>query len=241
MIVHVWSGEGNSLTLDPASGIKGQSDSIITNKYNDFSNLKWLGNKPCSAFQISSGAESGYWVLVEASAKLNTPGRSDGSCRLWIDGRLEAERSNLNFRGSYNSHGINAVFLESYWNAGAVKDEGRWYDNFIVSTKPIGPVTCPVNPVLYKTPYHGPFKMDGWEVELAADFIGNDVVYKSANQGIKESMIISSEMGSFAGSLTGQTHLIPGNTYFCRVRQKSTNGQWSEWSRWHQPFKVGKD
>ena len=90
MIAHVWSGEGNSITLDPASGVIGQSDSIRTNGYNDFVNLRWLGNKPCSAFQISSGDESGYLVLVEASAKLNTPGKSDGSCRLWIDGRLEA-------------------------------------------------------------------------------------------------------------------------------------------------------
>jgi hypothetical protein len=55
MITHVWSGEGNSLTLDPASGIKGQTDSVITKGYNDFSNLRWLGNKPCSEFPISSG------------------------------------------------------------------------------------------------------------------------------------------------------------------------------------------
>ena len=30
MITHVWSGVGNSLTLDPASGVKEQSDSILT-------------------------------------------------------------------------------------------------------------------------------------------------------------------------------------------------------------------
>lgn len=238
MIAHVWSGEGNSLTLDPASGVIGQSDSIRTNRYNDFVNLRWLGNKPCSAFQISSGYESGYWVLVEASAKLNTPGKSDGSCRLWIDGRLEAERTNLNFRGSYTKHGINAVFLESYWNEGAIKTEGRWYDNFVVSTKPVGPVTSPANPVLYKIPYHGPGNLEGWEAQLATDFTGSDVIYKSGNPGITESIIINSNMGSFTGSLTDKTHLTPGATYFCRVRQKSTNGQWSAWSRWHQPFIV---
>ena len=171
---------------------------------------------------------------------MNTPGKSDGSCRLWIDGRLEAERTNLNFRGSYTKHGINAVFLESYWNEGASKTEGRWYDNFVVSTKPVGPVTCPVNPVLYKTPYHGPGKLEAWEVELSTDFTGTDVVYKSANPGIKERIIINPDMGSFTGSLLGKTHLIPGATYFCRVRQKSTNGQWSGWSRWHQPFNVGE-
>jgi hypothetical protein len=241
MIVHVWSGEANSITLDPASGVKGQSDSILTGKYNDFDNLRWLGNKPCSAFQISSGDESGYWVLVEASAKLNTPGLSDGSCRLWIDGRLEAERTKLNLRGSYTRHGINAVFLESYWNGGASKTEGRWFDNFVVSTKPIGPVTCPVNPALYKTPYHGSGQQESWEVELATDFTGSEIVYKSRVQGKNTSLTINPETGTFTGNLSGKKHLTTGVTYFCRIRQKGSGTAWSAWSRWHQPFKVSVD
>jgi hypothetical protein len=44
--------------------------------------------------------------------------------------------------------------------------------------------------------------------------------------------------GIFTGSLQGNIHLKTDTTYFCRVRQKSDNGQWSDWSRWHQPFKV---
>ena len=238
MIAHVWSGDNNCLTLDPASGVKGQTDSIMTTGYNDFENLTWLGNKPCSAFQISSTAESGYWVLVEASARLNTPGESDGSSRLWIDGRLEAERINLNFRGSYTKHGINAVFLESYWNNGAIKTEGRWFDNFVISTEPIGPVYCPPNPTLYKTPYHGPESMETWEVELAADYTGDDVVFRSGHVNAGEQIIISTFTGTFTGSLQGQTQLGPGTTCFCRVRQKSTTGEWSAWSRWHQPVKI---
>lgn len=114
MIAHVWSGGENTLTLDPARGVEGQSGTITTSGYNDFDNLSWLGNEPASRFEISSTDESGYWVLVEASAKLNTPGQNNGSSCLWINGRLEAERKNLNFRGSYTGHGINAVFLESY-------------------------------------------------------------------------------------------------------------------------------
>ena len=98
MIAHVWSGQDNTLTLDPASGVEGENSAIKTTSYNDFSNLRWLGNKPSSKFQISSTESSGYWILVEAQAKLNTPGLSDGENRLWIDGRLEAIRQNLNFR-----------------------------------------------------------------------------------------------------------------------------------------------
>jgi hypothetical protein len=238
MIAHVWSGDSNSITLDPASGVKGQSDSIMTTGYNDFPNLRWLGNAPGSSFQISSATESGYWVMVEAGARLNTPGQADGFFRLWIDGRLEAERTKLNFRGSYTKHGINAVFLESYWNDGAVKTEKRWYDNFVVSTKPIGPVTCPGNPVLYKTPYHGPGTLDTWEAELSTDFNGEDVVFRSGKAGISDSIIVSTDNGSFAGSLENKTRLATGTIYYCRVRQKSSGGNWSDWSRWHQPFKV---
>lgn len=238
MIAHVWSGEKNSLTLDPASGVKEQTDNIKTKGYNDFENLTWLGNKPCSVFQITSTGESGYWVMVEAYAKLNTPGKSDGITRLWIDGRLEAERLNLNFRGSYAKHGINAVFLESYWNEGALKTEGRWFDNFVVSTKEIGPVTCPENPVLYRTPYHGPGSLETWEIEIATDHSGNDIVFKSGNPGTGDLIIVNTVTGIFSGSLKDHHALKPGTIYFCRIRQKSTNGVWSEWSRWHQPFKV---
>jgi len=237
MIAHVWSGENNSLTLDPARGVKEQTDTVQTLKYNDFDHLVWLGGKPGSAFQLSATDESGYWVIVEACVKLNTPGKNDGSCRLWIDGRLEAERLNLNFRGRYMKYGINAVFLESYWNEGALKTEGRWYDNFVVSTRPIGPVTCPPNPVLYKTPYHGPGKLEAWEAELAKDYTGNDVVFKSGTSGTGEQMSINKSTGTFTGLLLGHMQL-PSGIYFCRIRQKSTNGKWSEWSRWHQPFKV---
>ncbi len=237
-ILHVWSGKENSLTLDPASGVDGMSSTIVTTKYNDFDNLHWLGNNPASAFQISSTEESGYWVLVEALMKLNTPGKSDGLARLWIDGRLEAERENMNFRGSYTDHGINAVFLESYWNTGSIKTQGRWYDNFIVSTKPIGPVECPVNPTVYKTPYHGPGTLSSWEVQLATDPEGEEIVYKSREQGMNESMHIDSGNGEFTGLLSGNDSLSAAYSYFCRVRQKSSNGEWSDWSRWHQNFKV---
>ncbi len=238
MIAHVWSGKGNTLTLDPARGVEGQTDSIKTTKYNDFDNLVWLGNSPASEFLISATEESGYWVLVESMVKLNTPGENDGFCRLWIDGRLEAERINLNLRGSYTSHGINAVFLESYWNNMAVKTENRWFDNFVVSTKPIGPVVCPANPKLHKTPYHGNAEHVVWQVELASNFFGNDIVFKSVDLDSKETVVINSENGTFTGTLKGKSRLESGEKYYCRVRQRDSGDNWSEWSRWHQEFMV---
>jgi len=238
MIAHVWSGAGNSITLDPARGVDGQTNQIKTTKYNDFDNLFWMGNKPTSDFEISSTEESGYWVLVESRAKLNTPGKDDGINQLWIDGRLEVERNGLNFRGSYVKHGINAVFIESYWNNGSSKDQGRWLDNFVISTSPIGSVVCPANPTLFKTPYVGPGEMAGWQVKLASDYNGNDVVFKSNTLKKEEKATINLSNGTFTGSLKEKKALLSSRMYFSKVRQKSSNGKWSEWSRWHQGFKV---
>ncbi len=237
MIAHVWS-VGDTLTLDPASGVVG--DKVVTTRYNDFDHLHWLGQKPAATMPISSTAESGWWVSVEARVKLNTPGQKDGLFQLWIDGRLESERKNLDWRGSYTGHTINAIFLEAYWNKGSPVAQNRWYDNFVISTKPIGPVTCPRNPVLLKTPYRGPGEMAAWEVQLAADPDGKQVVWQSKPQGKEERVRVDEKAGAFVGGLDGKTALAAGGSYWCRVRQQAANGAWSEWSRWHQVFVTEK-
>ena len=233
MISHVWGGT-DFLTLDPASGVRG--DKVVTTQYNDFANLHWLGNKPASTFPIHSTAESGWWVCVEAHARLNAPGQKDGLNQLSIDGRIEAERKNLFWRESYTGHGLNAVFLEAYWNKGAPVTQCRWYDNFVISTKPIGPVTCPPNPVLLKTPYRGPGELAAWEVQLAAGPDGTPVAWQSKPQGKEERVTVDARTGTFVGPLARKTALAPGMMYFCRARQQSSAQVWSDWSRWHQPF-----
>lgn len=235
MIAHVWSSR-EALTLDPASGVRG--DQIVTTKYNDFENLRWLGNKPVSKFQLHSSREVGRWVCVESRAKLNTPGKSDGLNQLWIDGRLELERKNLNWRGSYDGHGVNAVFLEAYWNNGSPVEQSRWIDNFVVSTKPIGPVICPGNPILIKTPYRGPGKLESWEVEIATDESGDSVVWKSKQLGEAKSVKVASETGTFVGESEGQTELESSSKFFIQVRQQNDSGAWSAWSPWHQSFQT---
>ena len=238
MIAHVWSSRNSSLNLDPVRCVK--DDQIMTKKYNDFKGMKWLGNRPVSKFPIHSTRESGYWVLVESRAKLNTPGKSDGINQLWIDGRLECERRNLDFRGNYTKHGINAVFLEAYWNKGSPVNQSRWYDNFVISTRQIGPVVCPGNPTVIKTPYRGPGKAGTWKVELAADYDGRDVVYQSRNLSQGDQVVIDIKHGKFIGVLSGKEALTTGKTYFIRICQSSSssNDIVSDWSRWHQGFIV---
>lgn len=231
MIAHVWS-SGEALTLDPATGVRG--DRIATSRYNDFPNLRWLGNKPASQFKLHSTQESGRWVCVEARARLNTPGKKDGLNQLWIDGRLEAERKNVDWRGNYTGHGINAVFLETYWNDGSPVTQSRWIDNFVISTRPIGPVVCPRNPVLIKTPYHGPGKMATWSVEIANADDEPTVVWKSHALTAAERVHVDTDNGAFIGPLANKSQLDAGQGYYFRVRQSSDTGQMSDWSPWHQ-------
>ena len=238
MIAHVWSGSGSSLTLDPVRCVKG--DQVQTKRYNDWPNMKWLGNKPVSTFPIHATGESGYWVLVESRAKLNTPGKSDGINQLWIDGRLECERRNLNFRGRYTRHGINAVFLEAYWNKGSPVTQSRWYDNFVISTEPIGPVACPANPTVIRTPFRGTGKAGNWQVELAEGYDGKRVAYRSRLLAPGDRVVIDRRHGKFVGRLAGKQALAAGKTYYLRVRQGNAAGKRSDWSRWHQGFVVGR-
>jgi len=235
MIAHVWS-SGETLTLDPATGVRG--DKIVTSRYNDFGNLRWLGNKPTSRFKLHSTEESGRWVCVEARVKLNTPGEKDGLNQLWIDGRLEAERTGLDWRGSYTEHGVNAVFVETYWNRGSPVDQSRWIDNFVISTQPIGPVICPRNPTLIKTPYRGQGEQKAWEVQIAADDEGKNIVWRSDLLTAPERIQVGNETGDFNGILSDKDKLDLSQVYYIRIRQQSDTDTWSDWSAWHQPFRV---
>jgi hypothetical protein len=116
MIAHVWSGGSTStssfLVADPASGTDIDGN-LVTTKYNDFDNLRWLGaargNTP-----LFADTETGKWRCVEAYVRLNDAGLSNGVFRIWVDGELDSERQSLNWLGSYSSYGINAVFFENY-------------------------------------------------------------------------------------------------------------------------------
>jgi hypothetical protein len=229
-ISHVWS-SGVPLTLDPVRGVR--EGQVVTTKYNDFANFKWLGNSPKGNFPLHNTNEAGRWVCIESRLKLNTPGQKDGYAALWVDGVLDAERKDLDLRGTYTGHGINAVFLEAYWNNGSPVDQYRWYDDFVVSTKPIGPLTAPSNPTLIKTSTNG----SSWEVQVAGDRQGTTIVWKSKPVlGDVHRLHVDNQNGEFSDA--GQTALTSGPMYFCRVRQQDKHGAWSAWSSWHQPFFV---
>jgi hypothetical protein len=71
---------------------------------------------------------------------------SDGVFEFWVDGSLEARRDDLNWVGTWQNYGINAVFIENYWNNGSPADQQVFYDDLVISTKPIGSAAPPPEP-----------------------------------------------------------------------------------------------
>jgi hypothetical protein len=58
--------------------------------------------------------------------------------QLWLNDELAASRNDLDWVGRYSDYGINAIFLENYWNSRSPVAQERYMDNFIVSTARIG-------------------------------------------------------------------------------------------------------
>ena len=228
LIAHVWGGKGSALCIDPATGIR--ESRKVTTAYNDFPNLKWLGLRQGQT-PIFCPAESGRWVCIESHVKLNTPGERDGVFELWVDGRLEASRNDLDWHGSWGDYAINAVFLENYWNQGAVKREARWFDNFIISTQPVGPVTALKPPTVFRTESTG---SPGWEVEVATDPDARDIVWKSRPvEASAVSVTVDGAHGAFTGSCAGNQALSASAIHWVRVREVGQR----DWSPWHMPFR----
>lgn len=133
---HLWSGSNdagrNVLLIDPASG----TDEAGNLRPID-AGWRWLGLER-GTMPLFDEDHVGEWYCVETHLRLNDPGKSDGVFEFWIDGRLEASRTGLNLVGAFNDYGINAVYLENYWNGGAPQAQERYFDNFVVSSAPIG-------------------------------------------------------------------------------------------------------
>ena len=143
MIAHLWGGHEDEeniayhrLSVNPASCV--DSNSLVECVgYNDFLHLHWFG-VAVGVTPIFDSLHDDTWYCIEAHVKLNDPGQSNGVQEFWIDGQLEARIPGLDFVESYTDYALNAVFLENYWNSLSPITQERYFDNFVVSTKPIG-------------------------------------------------------------------------------------------------------
>lgn len=54
------------------------------------------------------------WVSIEQEVVLNTPGAHDGTLRVWIDGKLELNSTNLQFRK--DAHGFDGATADTHYS-----------------------------------------------------------------------------------------------------------------------------
>lgn len=140
MIAHVWTNNNpgtDIIAIEPVSGVD-TSGNLVTTAYNDFANFRWLGIRN-GVTELLSTANSNKWYCIEAHAKYNTPGVADGVFDMWINDNLENSRNDLDWVNTWSGYGINAIYLENYWNSpGSPVTQERYMDNFVVSTQRIG-------------------------------------------------------------------------------------------------------
>jgi hypothetical protein len=86
-------------------------------------------NDPRDALQTNR------WYCLELEVQANTPGQHDGFQKMWIDGTLKGQQSNMRWRDTTDLR-INALQLTF---SGIVPiAQHLWIDNAVVSTQKIG-------------------------------------------------------------------------------------------------------
>jgi len=91
-----------------------------------------------STLDYSEPANIGRWICIEVRLKLNSPGQSNGEIQYWADGEEVLHRTGVDICGDFDDYGINLIQLDCYWNGGSPVAQSRFYDNFVISTGPIG-------------------------------------------------------------------------------------------------------
>lgn len=86
--------------------------------------------------------ELGRWYCYEFMVKANTPGQRDGRVAMWVDGRLVADFGNLRLR-DVSTLKIDRFSLEFHIKSNTVSETRKWYDNVVVATSYIGPMSPP--------------------------------------------------------------------------------------------------
>jgi hypothetical protein len=137
----LWSGNKDDtrilLVLDPVSGTDEAGALLPWESGSLGEGARWVGVRRGTT-TLFDADHVGPWYCIEVHVRLNDAGLSNGEVEYWIDGRPEARRDDLNWVGTFDQYGINAVYLDNCWNGGAPKDQERYLDNFVVSTERIG-------------------------------------------------------------------------------------------------------
>ncbi|MGQ0715383.1 MAG: Ig-like domain-containing protein [Gemmatimonadaceae bacterium] len=128
--------ENTWLTATGESGTD-EAGNLLTTRYNDFGNLRTIVSAD-GVLPLFNAANAGTWHCVEGHMQLNDAGLANGILEFWVNGTLQTRRRGLNWLGTFNAFGINAVFFENYWNGGPPQPQERYWDNLVVSTQRVG-------------------------------------------------------------------------------------------------------
>ncbi len=95
-----------------------------------------------TSFFHKAGLSPGKWYCIELMLQANTPGQGNGQLKAWLDGRLIGSVEKLRFR-DVDTVKIRRITVEGYFGGSdaldiSPKDQRIYFDNFVVSTKPIG-------------------------------------------------------------------------------------------------------
>ncbi len=85
----------------------------------------------------------GVWISYELMVQMNTPGSRDGRVAIWQNGNLIADWVNLRFR-DVSTVKIDQIQLEN-GGQGSTQQNDKWYDNLVVATSYIGPMSTGVS------------------------------------------------------------------------------------------------
>lgn len=85
---------------------------------------------------------TGQWVCVEQRIVLNTPGRSDGSVTVWLDGKQVHSSTGLTYR-STPSLKIDGLFFSTFFGGGdeswaTPRDQAARFGGFVISPQRAG-------------------------------------------------------------------------------------------------------
>nr|MBA3848286.1 hypothetical protein [Planctomycetota bacterium] len=84
--------------------------------------------------------ELGRWYCYELMVRANTPGQRDGRLGIWLDGELIGDFANLRLRDVATLR-MDRFNLSLHIGSNRVCETRKWYDDVVVATSYIGPMS----------------------------------------------------------------------------------------------------
>lgn len=89
--------------------------------------------------QLFGSDAAGEWICVEAHMRLNDVGEANGETTLWVDGGQEFTRDGIDWRGTWDDFGLNAIRFTNFASP-PPGPQSFFIDDVVVGTERVG---CP--------------------------------------------------------------------------------------------------